>query len=744
MTVAYSTADGGGANGALAGVDYLATSGTLLVSPRHDRADNLHRAAGRCDSGGKQAVLRRPVDAAGAGINVAEAIGTILKRCGPAGHEPGVSVSQVAQQISPTGQSSFVLLTVLTATQQSAGQRDVSGDHHFGRAQHDCDGDRNGRLRSRHHHPADFGRGATGVSTFELNFGGPVRLAKFIRRGRGCFDRGFGGSAFPTNYPYVAPAFCNRWPRPPFAPVFAGVADERRDRDIRLAGQCVDHLRHDDRRRRQAGRRPVPVRPTRRRGRGRRRARSIPRPASAGQCQGQSAERLLQSLANFDEMHLVSIDLGDDVVKKPEHEAKRQRVVVNRLPIDTAEALAASAEQPYDWSWNATLTSTGSWQAMVPLGLGTLGMLSWRFRRRLRNACRLYDISLAYESARLMNPGKPIASMTNNHLQRRRRGRAPVAARRCGLRRSALADDAPSAATLRKARQLFQSGKVRAGEELVRQTLSDKSTADDPAQAAGGWELLTTIYRESGRYADALKAGQRYQQVLKTQGTDGGIVAQRQENAVRLAEIHAALLQYVEAGKSLDLALSLPGGMRSQDRLWEARVHALQGRIGAGATAIRPQPDILASNRIASTRADCSFRAPRYDHDTCVAAWRLLSQSLLEAQRPQDAIAALEKLRQLEQGDDLAAARVLKELADCYAQLHDRAREKQTLLSAVALLDHQPERRTTSDYAELLDRLANVCQSQRDDAEATALTGIRRPKSSNRLALDRRPTRPNR
>ena len=206
--------------------------------------------------------------------------------------------------------------------------------------------------------------------------------------------------------------------------------------------------------------------------------------------------------------------------------------------------------------------------------------------------------------------------------------------------------------------------------------------------------------------------------MLQSQAPDAGVVVQRQEIAVRLAEIYAAQLRYPEAAKSLDLALSLPGGMRSVDPLWETRVHALQART---AQAHGDKPAAEAYWRQTESQARefvVRYKRRAVDQKTCVAAVRLLSQSLLEANRPQDAIAALETLRVLEQNDDQATAHTLREIAECYAQLRDAGREKQALLDALAVLDRQEKRSTSDDYADLLDRLASVCQSQRDDAQA--------------------------
>jgi hypothetical protein len=108
-------------------------------------------------------------------------------------------------------------------------------------------------------------------------------------------------------------------------------------------------------------------------------------PRLLGNAKEQSAERLLQSLADFDEMLLVSIDLGDDVVKKPEHDNKRERVTVNRLPAEPGTMLATATEEPSGWLWNAAWTSAQSWQVAVPAGAGVLSMLSWRFRGRVRS-----------------------------------------------------------------------------------------------------------------------------------------------------------------------------------------------------------------------------------------------------------------------------------------------------------------------------------------------------------------------
>ena len=63
-----------------------------------------------------------------------------------------------------------------------------------------------------------------------------------------------------------------------------------------------------------------------------------------------------------------------------------------------------------------------------------------------------------------------------------------------------------------KARQLQRDGDLR-GREAARYEVEHQTTV---AQLAGGLETLTSIYKQSGRFAEALKTGLRYRQVLGT------------------------------------------------------------------------------------------------------------------------------------------------------------------------------------------------------------------------------------
>jgi hypothetical protein len=103
-------------------------------------------------------------------------------------------------------------------------------------------------------------------------------------------------------------------------------------------------------------------------------------PHSLGSAAQGSAETLLQSLADFDEMRLVSIDLGDDVIKKPEQDRKRERVVVNRIPTEQSAvpmALASEDSNRFAWAW--------SWPVFIPLSAASAGSLAWAYRKQFRS-----------------------------------------------------------------------------------------------------------------------------------------------------------------------------------------------------------------------------------------------------------------------------------------------------------------------------------------------------------------------
>jgi CHAT domain-containing protein/tetratricopeptide (TPR) repeat protein len=311
---------------------------------------------------------------------------------------------------------------------------------------------------------------------------------------------------------------------------------------------------------------------------------------------------------------------------------------------------------------------------------------------------------------------------------------------------------------VQKARQLQRVGQLRAAEKLLRATLNGKSALADSPQVAGCLELLAGIYRESGRYDDARKAGLRYLRLLEaTPSHDPVMVAKRQEIAVSLAEIALAREDFPQALEMVERALSLPAGVRQTDPLWESRVYAIKARIE------QKRPDADAARRAWSEvesriRAvlETPDRAP-LNYDSQEAAVGLLTQALIGLGKPAEAIAARERLLARQSADDVAAARNLAQIATCYAELADDAGEQRVLEAAIALLDkHEKDNKhaqdnkeqqdkTSAEYADLVDRLALVLEhrgqndaAQRRWTEAAAIyEGLIKPAATDDRHLER-------
>ena len=96
----------------------------------------------------------------------------------------------------------------------------------------------------------------------------------------------------------------------------------------------------------------------------------------------------------------------------------------------------------------------------------------------------------------------------------------------------------------------------------------------------------------------------------------------------------------------------------------------------------------------------------------------LLTQSLVGLGQAERAIAARERFLARQTGDDAAGVRNLIEIANCYAQLPDDAKEQQTLEAAIALAQGRDKQKLLAEYADLLDRLAQVLDRSHSDAEA--------------------------
>ena len=120
-------------------------------------------------------------------------------------------------------------------------------------------------------------------------------------------------------------------------------------------------------------------------------------------------------------------------------------------------------------------------------------------------------------------------------------------------------------------------GDIRAAEQIAESELKQDS---DQSHVAGSLELLTSIYKQSGRFEDALATGTRYQQLLeKIPNADA---SKRQDIHLMLAEVLAGLGKYPRAIAHVDDGLKVAGGWRATDPLWEAHAFALRAQIERG------------------------------------------------------------------------------------------------------------------------------------------------------------------
>ncbi len=140
---------------------------------------------------------------------------------------------------------------------------------------------------------------------------------------------------------------------------------------------------------------------------------------------------------------------------------------------------------------------------------------------------------------------------------------------------------ADRAALLAKARHLQHDGDIRAAEEIASSELKHDS---DQSHVAGSLELLTLIYKQSGRYEDALVAERGYQQLLeKIPNADA---SKRQDMHLLLAEVLTGLGKYPQAIAHVDDGLKIAGGWRTTDPLWEPHAFALRAQIERAAGEI--------------------------------------------------------------------------------------------------------------------------------------------------------------
>ena len=314
---------------------------------------------------------------------------------------------------------------------------------------------------------------------------------------------------------------------------------------------------------------------------------------------------------------------------------------------------------------------------------------------------------------------------------------------------------------VQKARQLQRVGQLRAAEKLLRASLGGKNAAPDSPQVAGSLELLTSIYRESGRYDEARRTGAAYLRLLEAvPSRDPVVLAKRQDIAVSLAEIALAREDFPQALEMVERALSLPAGAARPTRCGNRATFALKARIeqkqGNGDGARQAWTEVEA-------RLHAVLKAPErapLNRDQEEAAVGLLTQALIGLGRPKEAIAAREHLLERQTTDHAAAARNLAQIAACYAELEDDAGQQRTLEAAIARLGKdrqqqaaqpdkagqadktvqrdkdksaQPENREQQDkvsaeYADMVDRLALVSSiAARMMRLATA--GPKRPRS---------------
>ena len=125
-----------------------------------------------------------------------------------------------------------------------------------------------------------------------------------------------------------------------------------------------------------------------------------------------------------------------------------------------------------------------------------------------------------------------------------------------------------------KSRHLQHDGDLRLAETLA---LYDVEHHEDQAQLAGGLQVLSSIYKQSGRYEQALELAQRYEQVLA--GVPNADASARQDGQLQLAEILANLGKYPEAIAHVDAVLKVPKGCARPKSCGKPHALALRARI---------------------------------------------------------------------------------------------------------------------------------------------------------------------
>ncbi|HTU24286.1 MAG TPA: tetratricopeptide repeat protein [Pirellulales bacterium] len=264
------------------------------------------------------------------------------------------------------------------------------------------------------------------------------------------------------------------------------------------------------------------------------------------------------------------------------------------------------------------------------------------------------------------------------------------------------------AALLPKSRQLQHYGDLRAAEEVAKYDLKHHTNV---SQLAGSLEELTSIYKQSGRYSEALSTGKRYQELLdKIPDADA---SKRQDSALMLAEILAGLGKYPEALARVDDALKIDSGWRATDPLWEAHLYSVRAQIDrlAGNDAAVAADWRSAESRLRAVLDQLVRSGPNTELEE--AALKLLTESLVATDRADEAIAVRQQFLNRHQ-DDQTRARNWSEIAGIYATLGQDGKQEQALRAAIALEKRDEGRSkepsSRAEQAELLERWGLVLQ----------------------------------
>ena len=201
-------------------------------------------------------------------------------------------------------------------------------------------------------------------------------------------------------------------------------------------------------------------------------------------------------------------------------------------------------------------------------------------------------------------------------------------------------------ALLPKSRQLLHDGDLQAAERVAQFDLKYHSNV---SQLAGSLEALTSIYKQSGRYEEALATGARYQHVLET--IPNADPSKRQDMALMLAEVLAGAGKYPQAVARVDDALKIGEGWRKTDPLWESHAYAVRAQIERAAG----QLDAASADwREVETRTrrildQVTQTGPNVELEE--SALKLLTEALVSTDRVPQAIAVREQFLARHQDD---------------------------------------------------------------------------------------------